>query len=269
MRMYKRSQIADMVGLTGSLTKIVSRPAIQATGGIITKSGLYTYHTFKSSGSFIALYPLMADILIVGGGGSGGAVPSYSWGYASGGGGAGAMLEQFGRSLAVATFPIVVGNGGSMVYGSSGGNGYNGGNSSFDTAVALGGGGGGAGSSGLNGGCGGGGGVDSQATNKNGGGSIQTAVSGFSIYGTSGGYAGGGGGAGGAGVHGTGTNSGAGASRISSITGNVYCAGGRSELTVGYSQPQANSGNGGDSAGDVGRDSKAGCSGVVVIRYLT
>ena len=40
-----------------------------ATGGIITTSGLYTIHTFLSSGTFTVTGTLNTEYLVVGGGG--------------------------------------------------------------------------------------------------------------------------------------------------------------------------------------------------------
>ena len=117
-----------------------------ATGGTITVSGGYVYHTFTSSGTFTPLVPITnARVLVVGGGAAGGTA------YYGGGGGAGAVVQT---NLSITTVQTVtVGSGGS---GSSAGVGHSGTASSFGSLSAIGGGGGGtsgyAGGSGASGG---------------------------------------------------------------------------------------------------------------------
>ena len=72
-------------------------------GNIVTTDGTYWYHAFTTSGAFIPISILTADVLVVAGGGAG-------WG---GGGGAGGLLGFNSQSLTLSTSYIVtVGAGG-------------------------------------------------------------------------------------------------------------------------------------------------------------
>lgn len=106
---------------------------IQATGGNVTlstiKGIIYQVHTFTSSSNFVVTDDGPIEFLVVAGGGSGG-VGSGSNGNA--GGGAGGMITSSTPSLAIGTYPIVVGAGGA--------NNVNGSNSSFLSNTAVGGG---------------------------------------------------------------------------------------------------------------------------------
>ena len=107
-----------------------------ATGGTITTSGGYKYHTFTSSGTFAVTGSLSIDILIVAGGGGGGGR------YNSGGGGAGGMLEYTSQTATTASYTVTVGAGGAG--GAQATVGTNGGNSSMSglsLTTAVGGGG--------------------------------------------------------------------------------------------------------------------------------
>jgi hypothetical protein len=111
----------------------------KATGGTVTTSGGYTYHTFTATGNLVPTTNITgAEVLIVaGGGGAGGAA------WASGGGGAGGLVYASSVSLTSGIkYPAIVGAGGLGGNGTqSGKNGYN---SSFgNQTVAVGGGGGG------------------------------------------------------------------------------------------------------------------------------
>jgi hypothetical protein len=168
----------------------------KATGGTVTTSGGYTYHTFFSSGMFTPTAAITgAEVLVVAGGGGSGAE-------ISGGAGAGGLVYASSQSFSSGVgYPALVGAGGgnTAAYASVGNQGNNSVFSSGTVAVG-GGGGGGAGVSGGNGGSGGGG----DAT---GAGLAGTATAGQGNAGARGAssYGGGGGGAGGAGVLG-GTN---------------------------------------------------------------
>lgn len=145
------------------VTKIAFSAGALATGGTITytdSSGLnprssqpydagYVVHTFTSSGTFTLSKVVNCDYLIVGGGGAGGAAwASGLW--EGGGGGAGGVLTGMVNSLALGTYPIVVGDGGS--FGDEQGH-----DSSFNSLTAYGGGRGGSYlANGANGGSGGG-----------------------------------------------------------------------------------------------------------------
>jgi len=256
---------------------------ISATGGTVTTSGGYKIHTFTDvSDIFTVISGGEVDYLVVAGGG-GGSNTNYC-----GGGGAGGMLTG-SVTLAAGAYNITVGGG-----GATGTNGSVGSDSQFNTIIADGGGGGGGvNSNGLNGGSGGGGGYAGGSTAGNGrvGG---TGVAGQGNNGGQGngyngyGWGGGGGGAGGAGttakapspfVPGNGGNG-----LQSSITGTAtYYAGGAGGRidTGGYSASgglggggsggsgsNSNGTEGGINTGGGGGPSKAGGSGIVVIRYL-
>ena len=121
----------------------------KATGGIVTTSGGYAYHTFTTSGGFIPSENLTVDYLVVAGGGGGSAGGGGAGGLrstvtATGGGG---TVESALSLTAGVTYPAVVGAGGygSYSYSASGSErqGGNGNNSAFHIITSVGGGGGG------------------------------------------------------------------------------------------------------------------------------
>ena len=211
---------------------------ISATGGTITTSGNYKYHTFTSSGTFsVSAAPAgkTIDFIVVGGGGSRR-------------GGGGGYVYKSAQATSVGSYAVVVGE-------ATSGAETRGGDSSFASVVGLGGGNGFTVNNGQNGGSGAGGdsggsylgGSALQPTSASGGFGNAGANSTFST-------AGGGGGAGSAASGSTG-----GSGRVSDLDGvTVYSAGGNG---TGSNSGAANTGNGGDKDGDGG-------SGVVVIRYL-
>lgn len=273
-----------------------------ATGGTISYSGGYTYHTFTSGGTFTVLAGnLTTDIIVVAGGGGGGGSAQYSGG---GGGGGGAVINMT-QSISAGSYAVTVGSGGGA--GTASINGGNGTNSSFVnvgviTIQARGGGGGGgyqkSGSPGGSGGGGGGYGSGAGGTGnpgKNGGSSLGGNVGGaggggMTVAGTdSSGYQGRVPGAGGAGINvswaivggsptaifGGGGGGGAGGDVSSGGTGGSGGggAGGASPGGVGLpgTAGTANTGGGGGGAGDrnPGTSGGAGGTGIVIVRYLT
>ena len=281
-----------IAGSTFSLYGIANadQGAAKATGGIITEDSQYWYHTFGASGAFIPKQSLSCDVLVVAGGGAGGASTGA-------GGGAGGLCYQTGRSVSATTYNITVGAGGTA----GGGAGGSGTNSVFDTITALGGGGGNYGpfAAGSSGGSGGGGG-EGQA----GGSATQGTSGGATGYGNAGATGpnsapyrhGGGGGAGTAGISGSSTGAGGdGLSTWSSwgvvtgigenVSGTYYLAGGGgggSNSTTASpgglggggigsgtsnSAGLTNTGGGGGGAGSNAATSRAGGSGVVIVRY--
>ena len=79
--------------------------AFAASGGNVTTSGGYTYHTFTSSGTFTVISgQRSANVLIVGAGGGGGSRHG-------GGGGAGGYIAQT-MTLTAGNYTITVGAGG-------------------------------------------------------------------------------------------------------------------------------------------------------------
>jgi hypothetical protein len=250
------------------------------SGGTITQSGDYMFHTFTTSGTFNTNSTNISsiDYLIVGGGGGGGGGSSLGGGGGAGGFLSGTLTNQNGA------FSITVGPGGG-IRTSNRGAGYNGGNSSAFGMTAYGGGGGnGDDRGGLDGASGGGGG------DSGGGGSA--------IYGSQGnngggsndeGGSGGGGGAGGAGQHSSSGGRG-GIPKQWSVDGQWYAEGGHGGLRTctrttssynlggyGYNPSScsgtyrdgvANTGSGG--GGGIyywGGQGSSGGSGIVKIRY--
>jgi hypothetical protein len=259
---------------TFSLTAL--KPVVIASGGAITTSGGYTYHTFTSSSTFTLTsnpFGRTFDVLVVGGGGSGGTL---------GGGGGGGLINAIGISVANGTYTITVGGGGS--------------NSQFSSYTAIAGGTGGGSGVGSNGGSGGGGGAYSGGS---GGGGTGTAGQGNN--GGSGGYfagkdgsvcGGGGGGAGAAGQsaypqdRGTSGNGGSGvqvwgtfyagggggstsSAGFAGYAGSGGSGGGGKGVGLGQASPIAGSANTGGGGGGGGTGTGAsGGSGIVIIRYI-
>jgi hypothetical protein len=145
---------------------------IAATGGTITTSGDFKIHSFTGDGCFVVSAignpagSTAVDYLVVAGGGGGGGTAATG-NQQSGGGGAGGLRTTFPSPgsnagafpIAVQTYPITVGSGGTGGPICNGGS--NGNNSVFSTITSTGGGGGGVGSNpgtGRNGNSGGSGG---------------------------------------------------------------------------------------------------------------
>jgi len=265
-----------------------------ATGGIKTTYGLYTVHSFLSSGNFQVTVGSnkLIDYLIVAGGAGGGVANG-----GGGGGGAGGLLTgQVTKSNA--TYSVVVGAGGAG--GAITGNGLKGvagGNSSVFGLTAIGGGYGGGNdvNTGGNGGSGGGGArIDYSA------GGSGTAGQGHNGAGTDNDNTGAGGGGAGAVGGGTSTgnagNGGVGLSNSLRTGSGVFYAGGGGGGIEATNQHgtggnggggdggdydeapvagTANTGGGGGGSGDNntpspnGHAGGAGGSGIVIIRYLT
>lgn len=276
--------------------------AFTATGGTVTTSGSYTYHTFTSSGTFqVIAGSKTCEYLVIAGGGGGGGSGSSGSGPRGGGGAGGVLNGSF--SAAAGSYSITVGGGGAG--GAPEVNGVNGQNSVLGAiATAIGGGfgsgyGAGATPLGGNGGSGGGGAY------------TLTRASGTSGQGNSGGVAfsgnttgaGGGGGAGAqggdapsldaAGNGGAGTNTystwasatstgasgfyagGGGAGNYPSGTANYGSGGsgggggGGGGGTRAPIAGTANTGGGGGGSGSSSQNGANGGSGIVIVRYLT
>lgn len=268
------STLARMEVYIGSSWYIMNE-FFSATGGTITTDGLYTVHTFTSSGTFTPSMAGTVEYLVVAGGGG-----SARQTWESGGGGAGGFLTATDFAVAATGLTVTIGAGG--IGNPTGGSPYtgtNGGNSVFSTITAIGGGAGGkyyesGEDGGSGGGCGGhtttGADVGGSATvgqGNNGGTNINT------------GSRDGGSGGGGAGSIG-GANSGihagdGGAGLQSSISGSsvYYCAGGAG--SPGY--PSGTYGDDGTGFADAANRGHGGTtntpvdgsSGIVIIRYLT
>ena len=105
-----------------------------ATGGVITQVGDYKVHTFNSSSNFVVSTlgtDATVEYLVVAGGGGGG-------GGTGGGGGAGGLKTSTGLSIAVQSYPVVIGSGGAGLVQAHGISGVN---SSFNAITSTGGGG--------------------------------------------------------------------------------------------------------------------------------
>ena len=244
---------------TQAYTQVITAVTI-ATGGTITTTGGYRYHTFTSSGTFaITGAGSTLDALVVAGGGGGG-------GSLAGGGGAGGAIEHNNQSAAVATHSIVIGAGAQKSASGTYNQAYNGNNTTGFSQTAIGGGRGGGGThvspyrySSTAGGSGGGGFVwDYQK--------YSAASAGTSGQGNAGGGAGVNyGGAGGGGKGAVGANTGTGASVPSGGDGGVginwkslgtfYAGGGGG--SIGSGNPSGAGGNGGGGAGTAGGNSQA------------
>ena len=230
-------------------TRFPSGPS--ATGGTITTSGGYRYHTFGTAGGTFAITATGGKTFyyfVAGGGGGGGGGASIN-----GGGGGGAGGATSGTFSSTGSWAITVGSGGAGGTDGSGGQGANGGNSVFSGATGYGGGGGGTYQGAANGGgCGGGAGRDANCCGGSGSQGYDGGIGGAWSWGSSGG----GGGMGGAGNAGGGDSVawpgtyGNGGSGLSwgPTGGTMYCAGGGGAWQIsGGGAPSG--GNGGGGAG--------------------
>ena len=272
--------LCTFLGLAGA----AAAPTFTATGGTITDSGGYRYHTFTASGTFTVTAGSRTDVeaLIVGGGASGGA-------FRAGGGGGGGVRTVSGKTAnaGTGTYPVTVGAGGAAQT-SDASTGNTGGNSSVFGETSLGGGGGGQGTTaGGTGGSGGGGGGAASGGGGAGsgtGGQGNNAGAGSVSATTSERHGGGGGGAGAVGTAATTGNAGAGGTGVqhSWPTPTYYGAGGGGGSTTaaaaggtggggaggtGNGTAGSGVGAGGGGSGSSGSVSGAGATGRVVIRY--
>ena len=88
------------------------------SGGVLTSDATYYYRTFTSTGTLsITGSSLVADVLCLAGGGSGGTITVGLW---SGAGGAGGLLYSPSQTLSASSYSAVIGAGGGV--GSSGSN---------------------------------------------------------------------------------------------------------------------------------------------------
>lgn len=110
-----------LYGITRSDDNTPGTFGIQATGGDVTISGGYKYHVFKSSGTFTVTEPGFAEVLMVAGGGAGGA---YNGSAGCGGGGAGGV-QLINTLLNKGPLVVGVGAGGTGSTGSANGSGSN------------------------------------------------------------------------------------------------------------------------------------------------
>lgn len=248
-----------------------------ATGGTVSTSGVYTIHTFNSSGTFTPTAALTSveALIVAGGGGGGGGLLNVMNG---GGGGGGGVIYNSAIAVSPTSYTVTVGAGGTSA--------TNGGNSSFASLTAIGGGHGAhnaANAFGASGGSGGGEGTDQaggpgagtpgQGTNggtgtgapayQGGGGGGAQSAGGFnggtgqahSISGTTLYYGGGGGGS---------TNAVSGSSGGAGGGG----SGGSASIPQG-GNGTPNTGGGGGGSAQWSTTGGSGGSGIVIIRYPT
>lgn len=131
-------QAVNCPGYSPILSTGLAKFRATVTGGNVSFGSNFTLHTFPTVGTItltIGDLPLLADLLVVGGGGGAG-------GGAGGAGGAGGVIYRSSIILQVGSYTVTVGNGGNGGLTISQ-RGQNGGNSVFGTFTALGGGGGG------------------------------------------------------------------------------------------------------------------------------
>lgn len=275
----------------GLISSSVNMPYF--TGGTISTSGGYRYHTFTTTGSstLTLVHPGTIEYLIVGGGGGGGGTEE-----GTGGGGGGGVLT--GSIWVSSDSNVIVGAGGQ---GDSIASNYaeNGQNSTAFGFIAYGGGAGGRWSydndspyNGAVGGSGGGGGTNYRSSTNDyigGSGGLNTAGQGYVGGSGAGSYdraaGGGGGGAGGAGSNGTVGNigntqteygyrfPGSGGAGLA-VWGTTYAAGGsggaRNSSPSNGASGAANTGNGGGGANSTYlgfQTGGSGGSGIVIVRY--
>ena len=284
------------IGRTGVKKVIAIDNKVEATGGTITYDGLYTIHTFTSSGTFTPKHSGNVSALLVAGGGGGGS--SYG-----GGGGGGGIVQASSIAVTPQAYTVTIGDGGTGGVFDGARVGSNGGNSTFGGQTATGGGGGGCGNpqsnadGGQNGGSGGGEGGWIPSTNS----TNPPNSSGSQGYGGGAGAGtgtkagGGGGGGGGTGASGGASSAGnGGVGLISTISGtSTYYSGGGgggadSGLTLGSggsggggnggsatwpsavagSAGTANTGGGGGAGSQIANGGLGG-KGIVIVKYLS
>jgi len=224
---------------------------IMASGGTVTDSGNYRYHTFTASDTFsVSSAPSSRtiDYLLVAGGGAAG--------MQSGGGGGGVVIRT-GEVISTGSYSIVIGDGA----GNFGTNPTGQDTTGFGR-TALGGGSGGDSFTyvGKSGGSGGGGEFQPGVGPGAGGAGLQPSSS-SGGYGNSGGASSVGGGGGGAGGAASGQTGGIGISG-SPLSTAIYASGGNGYING--VDAVANTGQG----GGAGASNTAGASGIVIVRYL-
>ena len=258
--------------LQDTITIEIEIKYLEATGGTVTTSGDYKYHTFTSSGTFnvTTLGEGKVDVLVVGGGGGAGKAGTNTLRNPGGGGAGGLVYVEDYTLSSTGNITVTVGAGGT---GSTNQDftGNNGNNSVFKNLIAYGGGGGGSRDNpsrdGTSGGSGGGANLYS-AVPANGGSATQPSTNdgypntGFGYPGATSVVNVGAGGGGGAGGPGTVPNGGPGMT----IWGNTYAKGGDAHSDA--SSAAANTGNGGNgSATNSSANGGNGGSGIVIVRY--
>jgi len=243
---YVAGSTFSLYGLAAVGTTPVIGP--KAFGGnIVANDGTYWYHAFLSSGTFTPATGLSCDVLVVAGGGSGGAAPRANF-EVGGGGGAGGVLGFSAQGLTATNYSVTIGAGGT---GASEAKGTSGSNTQFAALTACIGGGAGAGAGGgLPSAGGSGGGGSNWQWSTGGAGTTGQGFRGGNAYAApnaSGGGGAGGGGAGAQGVDKTGTtvNGTNGGTGVSTYTDATWLSAGLSATGIGVSGLIAGGGGGG------------------------
>ena len=260
--------------LYGILAEGVS-PTTKATGGTVYSDSTYYYHVFGASGTFTPTQSITADVLMVGGGGSGSTGKTGT--YYGSGGGAGQVVAYTSQSLSTSNYTVTIGAGGAAIGGSTLDTNGNAGTSTSFT--------------GLTSASGGGGGIVSTGTG-------GTSGNGYAGGSPSGAACGGGGGSGAVGVNAgspAGGNGGVGTTSYSSwlsatgtgrlVSGSYYIAGGGAgsypngyggygggggdplDYTAATQAGKVNTGSGGAGGNYSSVASGVGGSGLVIVRY--
>lgn len=275
----------------------IASPALVSNACVVTCAKHYVIHTFTINDNFIVTSGSGdAEILWVGGAGSGGSVDGT--GVGAGGGGGGGVIHELAHALTPGTYPISIGSGGiaphadhtlgggtfGVIIGVSGTS-----TTAFGRIAGGGGGGGGADATlfrkgrdgGVEGGSGGGGASAGDLDPPPGayGGGTAGSPDGIESFGNAGGsgdnveseIGAGGGGAGAPGEHGGLGTGGAGyVSDIESVDGTTkeYGKGGTARVGAG-TVVEASMGHGGEGGGqDTSSDGSNGSDGRVVVKYL-
>ncbi len=246
-----------LTGTVASSDQVILLPLMSATGGTITTTGGYRYHSFTSSGTFqVTSGSGNIEALVVAGGGGGGNDPDRT----GGGGGAGGVIYNSSYAVTPQSYTVTIGGGGAANTAGS--------NSVFGTLTAIGGGRGGQqGSTATAGGSGGGGYHNAGDSGK--AGTAGQGNSGGNGYdsgdGTNGTFAaGGGGGATQVGANGVATQAGKGGDGYttsisgSSVTYGGGGGGGLQHLGTGTGNAGAGGAGGGGAGGNTGQSGTAG-----------
>jgi len=287
---------------TTDITATLIDPPLTSNVATCTVKEAWVIHTFPQGTNAFVVDSGAGDVevLLVGGGGSGGSVDGTS--VCAGGGGAGEVVHRPAFAVTPGSYPVQVGVGGPPVHADhtiGGGvfgalTGNNGADSVFGSLTAFGGGAGGAGSTqptepdgfvyrnGRDGGSGGGGGSANDSFGSDLSGGASTASDGVGSGGgqgqnnsgspaMSGGGGGGAGGAGAIGVNGGTASGGPGVLHdTASVIGTMveYGRGGDSTCLGAINPQPAGSGNGGNaSGGGEGLDGGSGADGTLIIKY--
>jgi hypothetical protein len=107
---FVENSTASLYLVTNADAAGATTPSPSATGGTITISGGYWYHTFTSSGTFTPTTTLSCDYVVVGGGGGG-------W---TGGGGGGNVVTGSDSAMNTEGKTVTIGSGGAGGRGASG-----------------------------------------------------------------------------------------------------------------------------------------------------